>query len=56
LAGSSHQLLGSASVFWRREAARQQAGDTFDLKSFHARALNLGPMGLGQLRRELAGA
>ena len=39
-----------------REAARQQAGDAFDLKSFHARALNLGPMGLGQLRRELAGA
>ncbi len=39
-----------------REAARQQAGDAFDLKSFHARALNLGPMGLAQLRRELAGA
>jgi uncharacterized protein (DUF885 family) len=39
-----------------REAAREQAGDAFDLKSFHARALNLGPMGLGQLRRELAGA
>jgi uncharacterized protein (DUF885 family) len=39
-----------------REAARQQAGEAFDLKSFHARALNLGPMGLGQLRRELAGA
>jgi uncharacterized protein (DUF885 family) len=39
-----------------REAARQQAGNAFDLKAFHARALNLGPMGLGQLRRELAGA
>src|SRR2546430_1404268 len=38
-----------------REAARQQSGDAFDLKTFHARALNLGPMGLGQLRRELAG-
>ena len=25
------------------------------LLTFHARALNLGPMGLGQLRRELAG-
>src|SRR5918995_205163 len=39
-----------------RDAARQQSGDAFDLKTFHARALNLGPMGLGQLRPELAGA
>src|ERR671910_1017516 len=39
-----------------RDEARQRAGDTFDLKRFHARALNLGPMGLGQLRRELASA
>jgi uncharacterized protein (DUF885 family) len=38
-----------------RATARQQEGDTFDLKTFHARALNLGPMGLEQLRRELAG-
>jgi uncharacterized protein (DUF885 family) len=39
-----------------REDAKQTAGDAFDLKAFHARALNLGPMGLGQLRRELARA
>jgi uncharacterized protein (DUF885 family) len=39
-----------------RGEARQRAGDAFDLKRFHAEALNLGPMGLAQLRRELAGA
>ncbi len=37
-----------------RGAAERRAGDTFDLKAFHARALNLGPMGLAQLDRELA--
>jgi uncharacterized protein (DUF885 family) len=39
-----------------RDDARERAGSAFDLKDFHARALNLGPMGLDQLRRELAGA
>jgi uncharacterized protein (DUF885 family) len=39
-----------------RDEAKRSAGDAFDLKAFHAHALNLGPMGLGQLRRELARA
>jgi uncharacterized protein (DUF885 family) len=39
-----------------REEAKRRAGDGFDLKAFHAHALNLGPMGLEQLRRELTDA
>ncbi len=38
-----------------REAARGAEGAAFDLKAWHARALDLGPMGLDQLRRELGG-
>jgi uncharacterized protein (DUF885 family) len=37
-----------------RDAARSRAGAQFDLKQFHHAALNLGPMGLAQLDRELA--
>jgi uncharacterized protein (DUF885 family) len=37
-----------------REAARRKAGDGFNLKAFHTNALNLGPMGLEQLEKELA--
>jgi len=37
-----------------RDDARRRAGGGFDLKEFHRRALDLGPMGLGQLERELA--
>ena len=36
-----------------REEVRQRAGKKFDLKSFHSRALELGPLGLDQLRQEL---
>ena len=36
-----------------REQARARAGSAFNLKAFHGRALNLGPMGLSQLGREL---
>ena len=36
-----------------RERARERAGKRFDLKAFHTRALNLGPMGLAQLGREM---
>jgi uncharacterized protein (DUF885 family) len=36
-----------------RDDVRKRAGNAFDLKSFHSRALELGPMGLDQLRREL---
>ena len=37
----------------RRGAARA-AAPAFDLKEFHRAALDLGPMGLAQLDRELA--
>ncbi len=37
-----------------RDDARARAGGAFDLKEFHRRALDLGPMGLDQLERELA--
>lgn len=37
-----------------REGARRRAGTAFDLKEFHRRALDLGPMGLAQLEDELA--
>ncbi len=37
-----------------REDARRRHGASFDLKAFHAAALNLGSMGLDQLRAELA--
>jgi uncharacterized protein (DUF885 family) len=48
--------IGEREWLSARAEARQRAGDAFDLKAFHARALNLGPMGLGQLRRELVRA
>jgi uncharacterized protein (DUF885 family) len=43
--------------FWleAREAAKRRMGPEFDLKRFHSEALDLGPMGLGQLKRELGG-
>ena len=37
-----------------RDDARQRAGTDFDLRSFHAKALQLGPMGLDPLRSALA--
>ena len=37
-----------------RDAARERGGASFDLKEFHRAALDLGPMGLAQLDRELA--
>ena len=37
-----------------REDAKRRKGANFDLKEFHTRALNLGPMGLAQMRREMA--
>ncbi len=36
-----------------REAAKRRLGAAFDLKRFHSQALNLGPMGLEQLGREI---
>ena len=37
-----------------RDDARRRHGAAFDLKAYHAYALNLGPMGLDQLEGELA--
>jgi uncharacterized protein (DUF885 family) len=37
-----------------REQAKHAKGERFDLKAFHTDALNLGPMGLELLQRELA--
>ncbi len=37
-----------------REEARRRQGSAFDLKAFHAAALDLGPLGLDQLRQEMA--
>ena len=37
-----------------REDAKRRQGDTFDMKSFHTRALKLGGMGLDTLREQLA--
>ena len=39
-----------------REAAKKARGSKFDLKAWHTRALNIGPMGLEQLQRELVGS
>jgi uncharacterized protein (DUF885 family) len=43
--------------FWleARESAKKRMGAEFDLKRFHSEALDLGPMGLGQLKREIGG-
>jgi uncharacterized protein (DUF885 family) len=45
--------VGEASWLKAREGAKLKAGPAFDLKAFHSQALDLGPMGLGQLEREL---
>jgi len=37
-----------------RDDTRRRHGGSFDLKDFHSRALDLGPMGLDQLEAELA--
>ncbi|MCH8814189.1 MAG: DUF885 domain-containing protein [Chloroflexi bacterium] len=38
-----------------REAAKRKAGASFDLKQFHTDVLDLGPLGLEQLEREMGG-
>ncbi len=37
-----------------RENSKRRLGDAFSLKDWHRAALNMGPMGLGQMQRELA--
>jgi uncharacterized protein (DUF885 family) len=46
--------VGERAWLAAREQARGRAGKNFDLKAFHTRALNLGPMGLDQLEREMS--
>ena len=47
--------VGEKAWLEAREEARRRSGPSFDLKQFHAKALGLGPMGLAQMQRELAG-
>ena len=39
-----------------RAQARETKGGDFDLKQWHAKAFDLGPMGLAQMQRELGSA
>ncbi|MFC8286737.1 DUF885 family protein [Streptomyces cyaneofuscatus] len=48
--------LGEKVWLEPRDAARRRDGAGFDLKRFHRRALDLGPMGLDLLRAELTRA
>jgi uncharacterized protein (DUF885 family) len=45
--------VGEREMLDIRDQLRQRDGGAFDLKAFHSRLLGLGPMGLGQLRREM---
>ena len=46
--------VGERAWLQARDGARSRAGASFDLKEFHTRALNLGPMGIAQMQRELS--
>jgi uncharacterized protein (DUF885 family) len=46
--------VGERAWLEAREEAKRRAGAGFDLKGFHTRALDLGPMGLDQMQREMA--
>ena len=46
--------VGEREWLSAREDAKRRKGASFDLKEFHTRALSLGPMGLAQMRREMA--
>jgi len=48
--------VGEREWIAAREDARAAAGDGFDLKAWHMRALALGSVGLAVLRAELASA
>ena len=47
--------VGERAWFEARDRARRRDGADFNLKAFHTRAFELGPMGLEQMRRELGG-
>jgi len=46
--------IGERAWLESREAVKRRRGAAFDLKQFHADAFRLGPMGLDQMRREMA--
>jgi uncharacterized protein (DUF885 family) len=46
--------VGERAWLAGREAAKARSGSGFDLKTWHRRALDLGPLGLDQLAAELA--
>jgi uncharacterized protein (DUF885 family) len=46
--------IGEREWLAARDETRQRLGGRFDLREFHTYALSLGPVGLGQLRSELA--
>lgn len=46
--------VGEREWLAARDEVKRRMGAAFDLKEFHRRALDLGPMGLAQLRAELA--
>jgi len=46
--------VGERKWLETRESAKRREGSAFDLKRFHTEALELGPMGLAQLEREMA--
>ncbi|MEE8338022.1 MAG: DUF885 domain-containing protein [Dehalococcoidia bacterium] len=48
--------LGERHWLDARARAREAEGGGFDLKQWHAKAFDLGPMGLAQMQRELGGA
>ncbi len=53
--GQALAFKAGARLWWQaREAAEHRDGASFDLRSFHATALGLGPMGLDPLRACLA--
>jgi len=47
--------VGERAWLAARERATKRDGAAFDLKAFHTKALMLGPMGLAQLEKEMAG-
>jgi uncharacterized protein (DUF885 family) len=46
--------VGEREWLAARASSRQKAGPNFNLKEWHNRALRLGPMGLAQMKREMA--
>lgn len=46
--------VGEREWLSAREDAKRRQGAAFDLKDFHTRALHIGPMGLAQMKQELA--